>query len=89
MSDKVPDWITAEARKAQDAAIAQCQAEKLAVYEYPFASGRAKIALDDAIAAALLSAYRRGVEESAKVADDWIGGSEYIAAAIRRLGEAE
>lgn len=56
----------------------------------------------DCVAAALLSAYRRGVEDSAKVAEheanEWAEGdfNEFeasacltVATAIRRLGEAE
>lgn len=47
------------AEAAQDAAMERCKAEKLAVYEYPFGSGRAKEVLDEEIARAILAERER------------------------------
>lgn len=93
MTDKVPDFSESAFSLLSDIQMQDAGS---------VANWNAKASLDR-IEAALLSAYRRGAEEAAKVAakDDSLapggfGNMDYgpnvvsrIAAAIRRLGEAE
>jgi hypothetical protein len=57
--DDIPQDVWAAARAAQDEAVAFCLDNKLAVSEYPFASGRAKEALDRSIARAIYAERER------------------------------
>lgn len=70
----IPSDILALARQTQDAAIKACDDEKLAVSDYPFASGHAKEVLDEHIARALLSYGQSRAEEAkeraARVCDE-------------------
>lgn len=82
----IPSDILALARQTQDAAIKACADEKLAVSDYPFASGHAKEVLDEHIARALLAYGQRRADEAtdraAKVCD------ESAVEANERLGKA-
>jgi hypothetical protein len=74
--DDIPQDVWTAARAAQDEAVAFCVDNKLAVSEYPFASGRAKEALDRSIASALAAERERCAKIADHEAEDWAGEHE-------------
>lgn len=81
----IPEDVMKLAQAAQDAAMAECKAEKFAVYEYPFGTGRAKDVLDAAIARAILAERERCANVCKAVGSDADPQlADHIAAAIRR-----